>query len=59
MLNNFRYPLVLFAAASVFFLIGILFKIQHWPGATVIPGSMMMVQGFAIVWLVVAVLRGK
>ncbi len=59
MMNNFRYPLVLFIAATIFFVICILFKIQHWPTGVLIPGSMMMVQFIAIVWLGVIIFRGK
>jgi hypothetical protein len=55
---RFRYPIVLFAASLVFLFIGMLFRIQHWPGGRLITGSMMMVQGFAVIWLIVLLFRG-
>jgi len=56
-MGKFRYPVVLFIASMIFLFIGLLFKIQHWPGGSFIPGSMLMVQAVAIVWLIILLLR--
>jgi hypothetical protein len=57
MSSNFRYPIVLFLASIPVLIIGLLFKIQHWPGSSLIIGSMMMVQLVSIIWLIVVVLK--
>jgi len=54
---KFRYPIILFIASIIFMFIGLLFRIQHWPGGRLITGSMMMVQGIAIIWLIILFLR--
>ncbi|MFB9843659.1 hypothetical protein [Mucilaginibacter ginsenosidivorans] len=56
-MTRFRTPLILFVAGTVFLVIGMAFRIMHWPGGQLITGSMMMVQGFAIVWLIVLLFR--
>ena len=56
-MGNFRYPVVLFLTSFVVLMIGLLFKIQHWPGAQLITGSMWMVQIASIVWLIVLLAR--
>jgi hypothetical protein len=40
-------------------MIGLLFKIQHWLGGSLITGSMIMVQGIALAWLIVILLVEK
>lgn len=55
--TKFRYPLILFVAGTIFLVIGMMLRIMHWPGGRLITGSMMMVQGFAIVWLIVLLFR--
>jgi hypothetical protein len=52
-MGNFRYPIVLFLTSFVVLMIGLVFKIQHWPGAQLITGSMWMVQVVSIIWLIV------
>jgi hypothetical protein len=52
-MGNIRYPIVLFLTSFVVLMIGLVFKIQHWPGGQLITGSMWMVQVVSIVWLVV------
>jgi hypothetical protein len=59
MLSNFRYPLVLFIASFAFTMLALLLKIMHWPGGSLLFGSMLMVQAFAIVWLIVALVKKK
>ena len=52
-MGSFRYPVVLFLTSFVVLMIGLAFKIQHWPGAQLITGSMWMVQIVSIIWLIV------
>jgi hypothetical protein len=59
MFLNLRYPIVLFALSFIGTMIGMLFKIQHWPGGSLIMGSMLIVQSISIAWLVVILLRNK
>ncbi|HEY8927836.1 MAG TPA: hypothetical protein VIM55_01500 [Mucilaginibacter sp.] len=40
-------------------LIGWSFRVMNWPGGQLISGSMIMVQVFSIVWLIIILLRGK
>jgi len=56
-MNKFRYPLILFVAGTIVLPVGIVLRIMHWPGGRLITGSMMMVQGFAVVWLIVLLFR--
>ncbi|HTK19244.1 MAG TPA: hypothetical protein VL442_07025 [Mucilaginibacter sp.] len=43
----------------VVLMIGLVFKIEHWPGAQLITGSMWMVQVVSIVWLIVLLVRKR
>jgi hypothetical protein len=56
-MGNFRYPVTLFLASFVVLMIGLLFKIMHWPGGQLITGSMLIVQVVSIIWLIVLVVR--
>jgi hypothetical protein len=38
-------------------MIGMAFKILHWPGGQLITGSMIMVQVLSIVWLVIIIIK--
>lgn len=57
MFNNYRYPLILFGLSFAGLILGGAFKIMHWPGGQLICGSMIMVQVFAIGWLIYIILR--
>jgi hypothetical protein len=54
---KFRNPIALFLASFVMLMIGLLFKIAHWPGGQLITGSMLMVQAVSIIWLIVLFVR--
>lgn len=56
-MGKYRYPVILFIVSAVFLVIGLLFKIQHWPGGRLITGSMLMVQVIALIWLGVILYR--
>jgi hypothetical protein len=38
---------------------GLMLKILHWPGGQLVTGSMFMVQGVSIVWIIILLLRPK
>ena len=54
---KYRYPVVLFLASFLLIIVGLLFKIQHWPNSQVTFGAGLIVQMFSILWLIVAILR--
>lgn len=56
---KFRYPLALFFASFVMIMVGLMLKILHWPGGQLVTGSMFMVQGVSIVWIIILLLRPK
>ncbi len=58
-MNNLRYPIALFLTSFVMLMIGLVFKVMHWPGAQLIIGSMLMVQVISIVWIIILLVRPK
>jgi len=58
MFFNFRYPVILFILSFAGILIGMVLKIFHLSGGQLIIGSMLMVQAFSIIWLVVILIKG-
>lgn len=56
-MGKFRYPVVLFLASFFALAIGLMFRIMHWPGGHLIVGAMFIAQAFAIVWLIILLLR--
>jgi len=56
-MGKFRYPVVLFLVSFFALAMGLLFRIMHWPGGHLIVGAMFIVQAFAIVWLIVLLLK--
>jgi hypothetical protein len=59
MFLNFKYPIIAFVFAFPFIIIGLLFKIQHWPGARLLLGSMFIVQAISLVWLIVIIIKKR
>ena len=51
-----RNPIILFISGITGTMIGLLSRVEHWPGGTLITGSMIMVQAIAIAWLIVILL---
>jgi hypothetical protein len=56
-MDKLRYPIALFLASFVMLMIGLIFKIMHWPGGQLITGSMFMVQAVSIVWIIIVLLK--
>ena len=52
-----RQPLILFIASFIPVMAGLLFKIMHWSGAATLFGAGMLVQLFAILWLMFVILK--
>ncbi|MDF2432406.1 MAG: hypothetical protein JWP44_2037 [Mucilaginibacter sp.] len=59
MFFNFRYPMILFLLSFVGIMLGLVFRILHWPGASLTIGSMIMVQAISILWLIIIIIKGK
>ncbi|MDR3695663.1 hypothetical protein [Mucilaginibacter sp.] len=59
MFTNYRYPFVLFITSFAFMLAAMMLKIMHWPGGSLLFGSMLMVQGLSIVWLIIVLIKKK
>ncbi|HVW94558.1 MAG TPA: hypothetical protein VHA56_01150 [Mucilaginibacter sp.] len=59
MFFNFRSPVILFILSFFGLMIGLTFKVLHWPGGQLISGSMIMVQAFSIVWLIILLFKNK
>ncbi|MGL2964173.1 GldL-related protein [Flavobacterium sp. RSB2_4_14] len=55
--NKYKLPLVLFLFSMIFTIIGALFKIQHWPGASILLIIGLLSQAFAIFLLIVVLLK--
>jgi hypothetical protein len=53
----YRPPIILFFASFLLIGAGMLFKIQHYPYASIIFGAGMSVQMFSILWLIWVIVR--
>lgn len=56
---NYRQAVVLFIASFILVMLGLLFKIQHWPFASTAIGAGLMAQLIAIIALVVLLIKRK
>ncbi len=52
-----RYPVVLFFSGFILFIIGLAFKIMHWPNAQLIIVSMIMLQIIVVAWLFITIIK--
>jgi len=57
MFSDFRYPLILFLSSFILMPAGIILNVLHWPGARLLLGSMLMVQAFSIIWLIIIIIK--
>ena len=55
--KKYKLPLVLFLISMVLTIVGALFKIQHWPGASFMLVIGILSQALAIVLLILALLK--
>ncbi|WP_259068552.1 hypothetical protein HDF24_06610 [Mucilaginibacter sp. X4EP1] len=58
MFYNYRYPITLFLLSFLGMMLGMVLKIMHWPGGQLVIGSMVMVQAFSIIWLIIIIVKG-
>jgi hypothetical protein len=57
--KKYKLPLFLFLISMVLTIVGALFKIQHWPGASFMLVIGLLSQALAIVLLIVALLKNS
>lgn len=57
MIDKFKIPLVLFLLGTLFTIVGALFKITHWPFANVLLIVGMLTEAFAIIALIVILVK--
>ncbi|SEP55456.1 GldL-related protein [Flavobacterium urocaniciphilum] len=57
MTNKYKIPLVLFLLGMIFTIIGALFKIMHWPYASILLIIGSFTEAFAIIILIGLILK--
>ncbi|WP_264549669.1 GldL-related protein [Flavobacterium sp. N2820] len=57
MKKQYIIPLILFLLGMVVTIIGALFKLQHWPGASIMLTIGMLTEAIAIIILIVILLK--
>ena len=57
MKKQYSIPLSLFLLGMAITIIGVLFKIMHWPGANIILTIGMLTEAIAIITLIVVLLK--
>lgn len=55
MKNQYKLPLILFLIGMILTIIGSLFKLMHWPGATIMLTVGMLTEVAAIITLVLVI----
>ncbi len=56
---TYRQAIILFIASMAMVMLGLLFKIQHWPNGSFLIGAGLIAQFVAIVLLVVLLVKRK
>jgi hypothetical protein len=59
MISKYKIPLVLFLLGMVITIIGALFKIMHWPGASIMLVVGMLTEAFSIIALIIMILKNS
>jgi hypothetical protein len=59
MKNQYKLPLILFLIGMILTIIGSLFKLMHWPGATIMLTVGMLTEVAAIITLIVLLIKNK
>lgn len=59
MKNQYKLPLILFLIGMILTIIGSLFKLMHWPGATIMLTVGMITEVAAIITLIVLLIKNK
>jgi hypothetical protein len=55
MKNQYKLPLILFLIGMILTIIGSLFKLMHWPGATIMLTVGMLTEVAAIITLILVI----
>jgi hypothetical protein len=59
MKNQYKIPLILFLIGMILTIVGSLFKIMHWPGASIMLPVGMLTEAAAIIVLIVLLVKNK
>jgi hypothetical protein len=59
MKNQYKLPLILFLIGIILTIVGSLFKLMHWPGATIMLTVGMITEVAAIITLIVLLIKNK
>lgn len=59
MKNQYKLPLILFLIGMILTIIGSLFKLMHWLGATIMLTVGMLTEVAAIITLIVLLIKNK
>jgi hypothetical protein len=59
MKNQYKIPLILFLIGMILTIVGSLFKIMHWPGASIMLSVGMLTEAAAIIVLIVLLVKNK
>jgi hypothetical protein len=59
MKNQYKLPLILFLIGIILTIVGSLFKLMHWPGATIMLTVGMLTEVAAIITLIVLLIKNK
>lgn len=57
MKNQYKIPLVLFLIGMILTIVGSLFKLMHWPGASIMLTVGMLTEAAAIISLIVLLVK--
>ena len=59
MKNQYKLPLILFLIGIILTIVSSLFKLMHWPGATIMLTVGMITEVAAIITLIVLLIKNK
>jgi hypothetical protein len=57
MKNQYKIPLILFLIGMILTIVGSLFKLMHWPGASIMLTVGMLTEAAAIISLIVLLVK--
>lgn len=57
--NTLAGPILTLVLAAILVVVGALFKIQHWPGASLLLVGGLAAEGLGFIWLLAVLLKPK
>ena len=54
-MKKYRIPLILFLLGMTITIIGALFKLMHWPGATILLATGLLAEAAALIVLIISI----